>query len=176
MNANISNICESHDAWKTVCHAVFSSNESYLYRLMKPFSSSLVDRLTRSTVSRREMLKNCAGGLGALALNWLTAQPMNASVSGASSMGNLLAKPPHFVPKAKRVVFIFLGGGPSQMDLLDPKPLLKKYQGQPIPFSVSQRALTGSTKLMASPFKFQKYGQSGIESLGIVARSLQGSR
>lgn len=135
----------------------------YLYRLMKPLSNSLAERLIRNTISRREMLRNCAGGLGALALHWLTAQPLKANLSSASPMHNLLAKPPHFVPKAKRVVFIFLGGGPSQMDLLDPKPLLNKYQGQPIPFSVSQRALTGSTKLMASPFKFQKYGQSGIE-------------
>ena len=113
--------------------------------------------------SRRQMLKESTGGLGALALSWLAAQPLSASGGGnPAPVNNLLAKMPHFAPKAKRVVFIFLGGGPSQMDLLDPKPLLKKYQGQPIPFSVSQRSIVGSTKLMASPFKFQKYGQSGI--------------
>jgi hypothetical protein len=114
-------------------------------------------------LSRRQMLKDSAGGLGALALSSLMAQPLKAAASKASPANNLLAKPPHFAAKAKRVVFIFLGGGPSQMDLLDPKPMLTKYHGQSIPFSVNQRSLTGSTKLMASPFEFQKYGQSGIQ-------------
>jgi hypothetical protein len=130
---------------------------------MNANSDSLTDRLAQRMLSRRQMLQNSAGGLGALALNFLTAKPLTASASNAAAANNLLAKPPHFAPKAKRVVFVFLGGGPSQMDLLDPKPMLTKYHGQSIPFSVSQRSLTGSTKLMASPFKFKKYGQSGIE-------------
>ncbi len=56
-----------------------------------------------------------------------------------------------------------MGGGPSQMDLFDPKPALSKFDGQPIPLSITQRAIRGSTKLMASPFKFAKYGRAGID-------------
>jgi len=130
---------------------------------MKPYSNSLTDRLARGMLSRRQMLKDSAGGLGALALSWLNAQPLMAAGSNASVVNNLLPKPPHFAAKAKRVVFIFLGGGPSQMDLMDPKPMLTKYDGQPIPMSITQRAINKTSNLMASPFKFQKYGQSGIE-------------
>jgi hypothetical protein len=61
------------------------------------------------------------------------------------------------------VIFIFMGGGPSQMDLFDPKPLLTRYHGEPISGQITQRAIGGSTRLMASPFAFQKHGQSGIE-------------
>ena len=120
------------------------------------------DCQARGLLSRRQMLKESAGGLGAIALSWLTSQSLLGSAPSTPPINNLLAKQPHFAPKAKRVVFIFLGGGPSQMDLLDPKPMLTKYHGKSIPFSVTQRALTGTTKLMASPFKFKRYGQSGI--------------
>jgi hypothetical protein len=130
---------------------------------MKPYSNSLTDRLARGMISRRQMLKDSAGGLGSLALSSLMAKPSMASGSEASLVNNLLAKQPHFAPKAKRVVFIFLGGGPSQMDLMDPKPMLTKYDGQPIPMSIAQRAINKTSNLMASPFEFQKYGQSGIE-------------
>jgi len=91
---------------------------------MKPYSMPLADRLAHGMLSRRQMLKDSAGGLGALALSWLTAQPLMASGGSLPPVHNLLAKKPHFAPKAKRVVFVFLGGGPSQMDLMDPKPML----------------------------------------------------
>tara|TARA_B100001123_G_C15307214_1_gene1023098 strand:- start:448 stop:1881 length:1434 start_codon:yes stop_codon:yes gene_type:complete len=130
---------------------------------VKHFSNLHHNYLGNRVISRRQMLQDSAGGLGALALSWLISQSSMGSEGRAAPAHNLLAKQPHFAPKAKRVVFIFLGGGPSQMDLLDPKPMLTKYHGESIPFSVTQRSLTGSTKLMASPFKFQKYGQSGIE-------------
>lgn len=131
---------------------------------MKPHSNSHIERLlARDMLSRRQMLQNCAGGLGAIALSSLMAKPLMAAGSNPLPTHNLLEKAPHFAAKAKRVVFIFLGGGPSQLDLMDPKPLLTKYDGQPIPFSISQRAFKSTTKLMASPFKFQRHGQSGIE-------------
>ncbi len=131
---------------------------------MKHNLNSLTDRLAQRMLSRRQMLKDSAGGLGAIALSALMGQPLRASGSNASPVvSNLLPKLPHFAPKAKRVVFIFLGGGPSQMDLMDPKPMLTKYNGQPIPMSITQRAINKTANLMASPFKFQKYGQSGIE-------------
>jgi len=72
----------------------------------------------------------------------------------------LSVQSPHFAPKAKRVVHIFLNGGPSQIDTFDPKPDLEKWEGKLLPSSIAQ-GKTGT--LMPSGFKFQKYGKSGIE-------------
>lgn len=71
-------------------------------------------------------------------------------------------KPTHFAPKAKHVIFLFLNGGPSQVDTFDPKPMLTKYHGKPMPSgNLKTERKTGN--LLASPFTFNKYGQSGIE-------------
>ena len=115
-------------------------------------------------LSRRQVLHETAGGLGGIALSWLLAAESRASpaTTGRALHGSL-AKKPHFAPRAQQVIFIYMGGGPSQMDLFDPKPMLTKHHGQPIPLDIQQRALVGSTRLMGSPFKFQKYGKSGIE-------------
>src|SRR6185436_19309575 len=83
--------------------------------------------------------------------------------AAASAVSSLMARPPHFAPRARRVVMLYMGGGPSQMDLLDPKPMLQKHDGDPIPGSIVQRALGGPTKLMGSPFKFARHGRSGLE-------------
>ncbi len=134
------------------------------------------DTAGRPFVSRRRVLGETAGGLAGIALSWLLARQGHASPafeesveapvedSGAqSSVHDTRPKSPHYTPRANRVIFIYMGGGPSQMDLFDPKPMLTKHHGQSISFDINQRALGGSTKLMGSPFKFQKYGQSGIE-------------
>ena len=71
-----------------------------------------------SKVSRREVLSRVGGGLGMLSLGSLLAGP-----AGAAS------KTPHFLPKAKRVIYLFMSGGPSQVDTFDPKPMLKKLEG-----------------------------------------------
>jgi hypothetical protein len=74
----------------------------------------------------------------------------------------LAVKPPHFTPKAKRVVYLFLNGGPSQVDTFDPKPMLDKYHGQPAPSgNLKTERKTGN--LMRSPFRFDRCGKSGIE-------------
>ncbi|MDQ3622634.1 MAG: DUF1501 domain-containing protein [Verrucomicrobiota bacterium] len=114
-------------------------------------------------LTRREMLRKSAGGLGGIALSWLLAQSGLARASAPCPALNLLPKPPHFAPRARNVIFLYMGGGPSHMDLLDPKPLLAKYDGQPIPFRVEQRDLHSAAKVMASPFKFAKYGHSGLD-------------
>jgi len=116
-------------------------------------------RFAPPALTRRDALKRFAGGFGALALNSiLTGQ------AGASSVGyDLRSKAPQFAGRARRVVMLYMGGGPSQMDLLDPKPVLQKNDGQPMPGSVTQRALGGSTRLMASPFRFSRHGRSGLE-------------
>ena len=74
---------------------------------------------------------------------------------------DLKPKPPHFAPKAKRVIFIYIGGGPSTIDMFDPKPALMKYDGKPAPFEIKGRALNGSQQIMASPWKFTDCGESG---------------
>src|SRR6185503_5484109 len=116
-------------------------------------------RYAAPALTRREALRRFAGGFGALALHSLLAVP----AQGASPILDLRPRAPHFAARAKRVIMLYMGGGPSQMDLLDPKPVLQRNDGQPIPTSIVQRAIGGPTKLMASPFKFAKHGQSGLE-------------
>jgi len=85
-----------------------------------------------------------------------------SSIGGAADADPLSPKPPHFAPKAKRVIYLFLNGGPSQVDTFDPKPMLDKYNGQPMPSgNLKTERKTGN--LLRSPFTFHKYGQSGIE-------------
>jgi Protein of unknown function (DUF1501) len=118
--------------------------------------------------TRREFLFQAGGGFGALALSWLVARDGYAGGgSGPTLSANpLAAKPPHFEAKAKSVIFLFMVGGPSHIDLFDPKPALQKHQGQPLPKSfgmpVSQFT-KGDTPLLASTRKFSKHGQSGLE-------------
>lgn len=115
--------------------------------------------------TRREMLTQSAAGLGGIALSWLLAsQGKDAHAASAlNGPADLSPREPHYAAKAKNVILLYMGGGPSQMDLLDPKPLLKKYDGQPCPFTVDQRNLHNLSRIMASPFKFAKYGDSGLE-------------
>jgi hypothetical protein len=74
---------------------------------------------------------------------------------------DLKPKPTHFPAKAKNVIFIYVGGGPSTIDMFDPKPKLLQYDGKPAPFEIKGRALNGSQQIMASPWKFKEVGQSG---------------
>ncbi|MBV6641618.1 MAG: DUF1501 domain-containing protein [Cyclobacteriaceae bacterium] len=117
--------------------------------------------------SRREFLAKTAMGFGALGL----ASLMNpTSLMAGSGQANSVGLPglPHFAPKAKRVIYLFQSGAPSQMDLFDPKPLLNKMYGEELPDSVRQgQRLTGMTAgqssfpLAGSLFDFKQYGQSG---------------
>lgn len=86
-----------------------------------------------------------------------------ASLAGGAMNSDPLApKPPHFPPKAKHVIFLFLNGGPSQVDTFDPKPMLDKYSGKPMPSgNLKTERKTGN--LLKSPFEFHRCGQSGIE-------------
>ena len=117
-------------------------------------------------VSRREMLKRSGVGLGMLGLAGVLSD--NAQLfAGATAPRSI--KPPHFPGRAKRVVHFFLNGGPSHVDTFDPKPLLEKYAGQPLPQSFATERKTGGA--LPSPFKFQKYGQSGLEVSELFART-----
>ncbi|OUW83182.1 MAG: sulfatase, partial [Saprospirales bacterium TMED214] len=115
---------------------------------------------------RRRFLNSFGMGMGALGLSSLlsgeTPTAEAASVSGGALSGT------HHVAKAKRVIFLFQSGGPSQIDLLDHKPHLNKVHGQQLPDSVRQgQRLTGmsgnqsSLPLVGSPFKFAQHGESG---------------
>src|SRR5437762_3455 len=92
---------------------------------------------------------------------------------GAAGVANLLAQSakavPHFAPKAKHVIFLFLNGGPSHVDTFDPKPMLAKYHGKPLPSgNLKTERKTGN--LLKSPFEFKRYGKSGIEVSEIFSK------
>ncbi len=121
---------------------------------------------TRTPVtSRRELLHAAGGGLGGIALNWLLSR--EARAADTPRAGNpLAAKKPHFPPKAKRVIFLFMVGGPSQMDLFDPKPALAKWAGKPLPASTGRpksQFTSGNEVILPSTRKFQNRGRSGVE-------------
>ncbi|QVL34963.1 DUF1501 domain-containing protein [Telmatocola sphagniphila] len=107
------------------------------------------------------MLRQSGIGLGMLGLGGLLAN--ETTLSAAEKAANPLApKSPHFKPKAKRIIHLFMGGGPSQVDTFDPKPALEKYHGQqPSGAGLKTERKTGG--LYKSPFKFYKSGKSGIE-------------
>ncbi len=116
----------------------------------------------RPALSRRDFLARTGLGLGALAL-----APLVRAAAPPEPLG---VRTPHFTPKAKRVVHFFLNGGPSHVDTFDPKPLLAKHAGQPLPgdFLRTERK-TGAA--FPSPFTFRKYGQSGLEISEIFAKT-----
>jgi len=120
-------------------------------------------------LTRREMLRRSGTGLGMLGLAGLLA---DAGLLGtARAAGNPLApRATHFPAKAKHVIHIYLNGGPSQIDTFDPKPLLKTYEGKKLPQgNLTTERPTGAA--LPSPFKFKKYGQSGIEVSEIFDRT-----
>ena len=113
--------------------------------------------------TRREMLRDCANGFGALALTALFGEE-EARAAGAGAANPLAPKSPMFPVKAKRVIFLFMHGGPSQVDTFDPKPLLTRDNGKPYSGRAKPRVVFAQTgNLLKSPWEFKKYGQSGIE-------------
>jgi hypothetical protein len=116
-------------------------------------------------LTRRFFLQDLALGLGGVAFGSLmqsSGYSKGAQAIGAEAdPGSVL---PHFAPRAKHVIFLFMAGGPSQLDLFDPKPALEKYEGQRVPDDVLRGAelpfIERDASLMASPFKFSRHGQS----------------
>lgn len=109
--------------------------------------------------SRRQMLRNASAGFGALALHGLLGLESRGAIH---SQGPLSPKQPHFKPKAKRVIFLFMHGGPSHVDTFDYKPLLTRDDGKPLPFAKPRIVSSPTDNLLASPWKFRQYGQSGL--------------
>ncbi|MFO0045826.1 MAG: DUF1501 domain-containing protein, partial [Armatimonadota bacterium] len=113
-------------------------------------------------LTRREMLGRMGNGFATLGLMSVLGGNAFASQTKSSASSNpLLPRKPHFPGKAKRVIFLFMNGGPSQVDTFDPKPALIKYNGQVVPLNLPTERRTGAA--LASPYQFKKYGQSGIE-------------
>jgi len=105
--------------------------------------------------SRRSLLQRVGTGFGMLGLSGLLDE--QKALAGPST-NPLAPKEPHFPAKAKRVIHLFMNGGPSHVDSFDPKPALTRYNGQRTPAGAAR-----SGTLMGSPFRFDKYGQSGLE-------------
>jgi len=135
-------------------------------------------------LSRRELLKNSGIGFGSLALaSLLNSEGLFAADSGAAPQAgklfsDLLPRPGHFPASAKAVIQLVQNGGPSQMDLFDPKPELTKRGGQPHPDGVEIHQPNNHNVLLPSPFEFRRYGECGMEisevlpQLGTVADEL----
>jgi len=118
-------------------------------------------------LNRRSFLARYAGGLGGLALAHLLAAERARGADDKQSptplSGPLDPRPPHHTPRAKAVICLFQHGGPSQVDLFDPKPELNKRHGQAYPGDLETHFHTQMGKLLGSPFKFHRAGQSGME-------------
>ncbi len=120
--------------------------------------------LEHLALTRREFLSRCGMGMGALGLAGVLGQMglPNGARATEGFTNPLTPKEPHFPGKAKRVIHIFANGGPSHVDTFDPKPLLEKYKGKLLPME-NPRTERKTGAAYPSPFKFQKYGRSGIE-------------
>jgi hypothetical protein len=113
-------------------------------------------------LSRRQALRRFANGFGMIGLAGLLAEDFFASAVAASA-NPLLIKASHFPAKAKRIIFLFMSGGPSHVDTFDPKPRLASDNGKPLPFEKPKLERTRTGNLLQSPWKFQKHGEAGIE-------------
>lgn len=114
---------------------------------------------SRLPVSRRELLQSAACGFGYLALSGLCAQAGRGDRSTAANP--LGARLPHFAPRAKRVIFIFMQGGPSQVDTYDYKPRLHKEDGNKVEFYVARSRTVQKQRVFKSPWKFRRHGGCG---------------
>src|SRR2546428_3571768 len=136
-------------------------------------------------LSRRDLLRRCGMGMGGLTLVTLLGETGMLGASGdAARAADLAAGPalvadavsplaprfPHFPGRAKRVIHFFLNGGPSHVDTFDPKPALARFAGQPLPGEYLRTGRkTGAA--FPSPFKFSKYGKSGLEISELFPRT-----
>jgi len=126
---------------------------------MKFHSEQAIQQLRDTT--RRRFLQRCGTGMGALALGSLLNEKLFAATPGEPVLGK-----PHFAPKAKSIIYLFQSGGPSHLDLFDPKPELTKRNGQQVPEDLVKNIrlaqIGKNAKLLASPYSFARYGKSGM--------------
>ncbi|MGE0609670.1 MAG: DUF1501 domain-containing protein [Pirellulales bacterium] len=115
-----------------------------------------------ASLSRRQLLRRSAVGFGSLALSSMLADESRAAEAVAAANNPLAPKLPHFAARAKRIIFLFMVGGPSQVDTFDPKPLLARDNGKPLPFDKPRVQFNSTGNLLQSPWRFQQYGESGL--------------
>jgi hypothetical protein len=122
-------------------------------------------------LNRRELLVQCAGGFGALALAALLREPSFGAAmgdapaepaDGGARSDPLAPRPGHFPPKARSVIFLYMDGGPSQVDTFDPKPRLDREHGQPIKVKTHPTQFNNVGNVLRCPWPFRRYGESGI--------------
>ena len=113
--------------------------------------------MSGNRASRREFLTRAANGFGGLALAAMLAE----NQARAAADDPLSPRASHFTAKAKSVIFLFMDGGPSQMDTFDPKPRLERDHGQTIPLKTPTTVFNISDKILGSPYRFRQHGQSG---------------
>ena len=121
-----------------------------------------------TATSRRELLRRASVGFGSLALASLLADDTKAG-----ARNDLTVQPPHFAPKAKRIIFLFMHGGPSQIDTFDYKPQLEKDDNKPVPFAKPRVVSAATGNLLRSPFRFKQHGDSGAHVSEIFPRIAQ---
>ncbi|HKW96866.1 MAG TPA: DUF1501 domain-containing protein [Bryobacteraceae bacterium] len=113
--------------------------------------------------TRRHFFQQAGFGIGSLALGSL----VNPALFAETAPNPMAPKPPHFAPKAKQIIYLFMAGAPSQLDLFDYKPDLAKYNGEPVPADVIKGErfafIKGTPKLLASPHTFARHGKCGAE-------------
>jgi len=129
-------------------------------------------QLFPSAVTRRDVLRRSALGLGSLGLWGVMADDGQlANADSTPGLGPLAKKAPHFAKRAKRVVHFFLNGAPSHVDTFDPKPALRKYAGKTVSDHLATERKTGAA--FPSPFRFRRYGEAGIEVSDLFARTAE---
>ncbi len=130
---------------------------------MNPHWNSYLNK----TVSRRELLRASSTGFGGMALAAMLGEEQLRAAAASSSIGPagagpLAVKQPHFAAKAKRVIFLFMHGGPSQVDTFDYKPMLQRDHGKPLPYKRPKVVSSETFNLLKSPWEFKQHGQSGM--------------
>src|SRR5579884_2124597 len=149
--------------WSRTYSSIWTK-QSPRIRTMKPFFSPNEELLRAST--RRHFFRQTGFGIGVAALTGLIDQSLLGAP--AATDGNPLApKAPMFPAKARSIIYLFMAGAPSQLDLLDSKPKLQKYDGQNVPAELTKGErfafIKGTPKLLGSPYEFRRCGKSGIE-------------
>lgn len=115
----------------------------------------------RTVNTRRAWLQNAACGFGAVSLAALFAKQNTHGADAAASPHGVM-KTFHHAPKARRVIFLYMDGGPAQMDTFDPKPELAKYHGKPFPMKAEPTQFDNNGAVLKSPWEFKQYGESGL--------------
>ena len=120
-------------------------------------------RFQPRAISRRDMLRHGACGFGAAAFAAMFAQVARAAeAAGAFGAGAGASPGPHFAPTARSVIFLYMDGGPSQMDTFDPKPALAEWHGKPFPMAMERTQFNNNGATLASPWEFTRHGASGL--------------